>query len=499
MSNDSRLLVIDEGTTGTRALVFDGTGTVLGQSYREFTQHHPGPDRVEHDAEEIWRVTSARITEALRDTGTGAGQLSAVGITNQRATTVLWDRASGEAVAPAIVWQDLRTAPMAAKLRDEWGTRVQARTGWSLAPVYSSLSLCWMLEHEQDLARRAEAGELAFGTIDSWLIHRLTGGAVHAISASNAAVTGSYDLLAGAWCEEWLRALGLPMSLFPEVVDDSGILGTTDAAVVGAEVPIASAVADQSAALFGQGCIRPGDAKTTHGTGTFLDMNVGTDPVISRHGLSSIIAWRRRGVTTYGIEGYAPVTGSAVQWLRDGAGVLASASQAEELARSVDGNNGVYFVPALTGLGAPSWDSSARGLLIGISPGTNRGHLVRAVLEGIVYSIKDFLDVMAEESGRAITSLRADGGASANDFLLQFQADMLGATIHRPANVEATAAGAAYLAGLGIGLWDEPEDCFRGDRDDAVFAPALDDASREANYRRWQRAVERAKGWAVPE
>ncbi|MEU5397968.1 glycerol kinase GlpK [Streptomyces sp. NPDC005963] len=497
MSHASRLLVIDEGTTGTRALVFDGAGTIRSRAYSEFTQYHPAADRVEHDPEEIWQLTSARIAEALRLDGTDPAALSAVGITNQRATTVLWDRTTGQAVAPAIVWQDLRTAPMAANLEAEWGRKVQARTGWTLAPVYSSLSLCWLLENNRDLARRAEAGELAFGTIDSWLIHRLTGGAVHAVSASNAAVTGAYDLLAGSWYEEWLGALGLPLSLFPEVVDDSGTIGTTDASVIGAEIPITAAIADQSAALFGQGCVRPGDAKTTHGTGTFLDVNTGTEPVISQHGLSTIIAWRRNGVTTYGLEGYAPVTGSAVQWLRDGAQLLTSAAETEELARGVQDNNGVFFVPALTGLGAPSWDSSARGLLIGLTPGTTRGHLARAALEGIVYSIKDFIELMSEESGQAVTTMRADGGASANDFLLQFQADMLGATIHRPANVEATASGAAYLAGLAAGIWSDPQDCFRGTDDDAVFTPSLDHASRDANYTQWQRAVERAKGWAV--
>nr|WTB28562.1 glycerol kinase GlpK [Streptomyces sp. NBC_00830] len=497
MSSQSRLLVIDEGTTGTRALVFDSTGTVRSRAYSEFSQYHPGADRVEHDPEEIWQLTSARITDALHDSDTKPAELSGIGITNQRATTVLWDRATGEAVAPAIVWQDLRTASMAARLEPEWGRTVQAHTGWTLAPVYSSLSLCWILENDKDLARRAEAGELAFGTIDSWLIHRLTGGRVHAISASNAAVTGSYDLLTGSWYSDWLGAIGLPLSLFPKVVDDSGVIATADAAIVGAEVPIAAAIADQSAALFGQGCVHPGDAKTTHGTGTFLDVNTGTEPVISRHGLSSIIAWRRNGVTTYGLEGYAPVTGSAVQWLRDGAELLSSAGETEELARGVDDNNGVYFVPALTGLGAPSWDSSARGLLIGISPGTTRGHLARAALEGIVYSIRDFIELMSQESGRAITTMRADGGASANDFLLQFQADMLGAVIHRPSNVEATASGAAYLAGLAVGVWSDPQDCFRQTGDDAVFTPSLDDASRDANYSQWQRAVERAKGWAL--
>ncbi|MEV5302560.1 MULTISPECIES: FGGY family carbohydrate kinase [Amycolatopsis methanolica group] len=495
MSNDDRLLVIDEGTTGTRALVFDGAGRRLSASYSEFTQHHPAPDRVEHDAEEIWQRSLERIGEALTEAGTVPDALAAVGITNQRGTSLLWDRGTGKAITPAIVWQDLRTAGLAARLAPEWGQKVQARTGWTLAPVYSCLSLHWLLAHDADLRARAEAGELAFGTIDSWLIHKLSGGAAHVISASNAVVTGCYDLLAGEWYGEWLDALEIPRAVLPEVVDDSGVIATTSAEVLGAEVPIAAAVADQSAALFGQGCLEPGEAKTTHGTGTFLDLNTGTTPVISEHGLSTIIAWRREGVTTYGLEGYAPVTGAAVQWLRDGAGLLRTAAETQELAGRVADNGGVYFVPALTGLAAPSWDSSARGLLIGISPGTTREHLARAALEGIVYSIKDFTDLMATESGRPITSLRADGGASANDFLLQFQADMLDATIHRPADVEATSIGTAYLAGLAVGVWKTPEECFRGVTDDAVFTPAMDPAVRKAHHEEWSRAVERARGW----
>ncbi|HSU09849.1 MAG TPA: FGGY family carbohydrate kinase, partial [Pseudonocardia sp.] len=404
--SDDRILVVDEGTTGTRALVFDGHGTRLSASYSEFTQHHPAPDRVEHDAEEIWRLTLDRIHDALRAADITAADLVAVGITNQRGTSLLWDRATGEAVTRAIVWQDLRTAPIAAALAPEWGAKVRQRTGWTLAPVYSSMSLHWLLEDDADLRRRAEAGELAFGTIDSWLVYKLSGGAAHVISASNAVVTGCYDIHTGEWYGEWLDALNIPRAVLPQVVDDSGVIANTSADVLGAEVPIAAAVADQSAALFGQGCLRPGEAKTTHGTGTFLDLNTGSTPVISDHGLSTIIAWRLDGVVTYGLEGYAPVTGAAVQWLRDGAGLLGSAAETETLARSVPDTQGVYFVPALTGLAAPSWDSTARGLLIGLSPGTIRPHIVRAALEGIVYSIKDFIDLMAEESGRPITVLR---------------------------------------------------------------------------------------------
>jgi glycerol kinase len=492
------VLVIDEGTTGTRVLVIDADSRVLGSAYTEFSQHHPAPDRVEHDAEEIWAATVRMTAQALEEAGVQAGQLAAVGITNQRATTVVWDRATGEPITPAIVWQDTRTSGLVDSVREEWGEKVYARTGWALAPVYSSLSLAWILENVPDARRRAEAGELAFGTIDSWLIHKLTGGRVHAISASNASVTGSYDLLADDWYGDWLGALGVPLSLFPEVRDDSGDFGVTDAGVFGAEIPIASAVADQHAALFAQHCLTPGTVKCTHGTGTFLDMNVGDKPVISSSGLNSIIAWRMNGTTTYGLEGYAAVTGSAVQWLRDGAGLIGSAAETEALARAVPDNGGVYFVPALTGLSAPYWDSYARGTMFGISPGTKREHLVRATLEGIVYSIRDFLETMASDSGTPISTMRADGGASANDFLLQFQADMLGAEVVRPANTEATSLGAAYLAGLATGVWPDAESCFQGLTGDTTFTPKMDEAERDRLYTDWKRAVDRSKGWIQP-
>jgi glycerol kinase len=491
------ILVIDEGTTGTRAVVFDRDSRVLGQSYTEFGQHHPEPDRVEHDPEEIWQATRRMIRAALAEAGTEPDRLAAVGITNQRATTVLWDRHTGDAVAPAIVWQDTRTSGYVDELRETWGEKVYRRTGWALAPVYSSLSLRWILEHDADLRRRAEAGELAFGTIDSWLIHRLSGGRTHVISASNAAVTGSYDLHTDTWYTEWLDALGVPAALFPKIADDSGVLGHTDPKVFGAEIPIASALADQSAALFAQHCLRPGEVKSTHGTGTFLDMNVGTEPVISKNGLNSIIAWRRDGVTTYGLEGYAAVTGAAVQWLRDKARLIGHSAETEALARAVPDNGGVYFVPALTGLSAPYWDSYARGTIIGISPGTTREHLVRATLEGIVYSIRDFIDTMATDSGQPIATIRADGGGAANDFLLQFQADILNSDVVRPANTEATSLGAAYLAGLAVGVWSDPEDCFPPSHGDTTFRPRMGEDERDRLYAGWKRAVDRSRGWAA--
>jgi glycerol kinase len=399
-------------------------------------------------------------------------------------------------VTPAIVWQDTRTADQIERIREEWADRVYARTGWALAPVYSSMSLNWILEHVPGVRPRAEAGELAFGTIDSWLIHRLTGGKVHAIAASNASVTGSYDLTTGDWYGDWLEFLGVPGSLFPEVRDDSGDFGTTDPDLLGGRVPITGAIADQHAALFAQGCVTPGSVKCTHGTGTFLDMNLGPSLSIPGHGLNTVIAWRIGGTTIYGLEGYAAVTGSAVQWLRDGAGLIGDSAETEALATAVDDNGGVYFVPALAGLSAPYWDSYARGMIIGITQGTSRAHLVRATLEGIVFSTKDFLETMRRESGVPISVIKVDGGAARNNFLLQFQADMLNAEVVRPLNSEATSLGAAYMAGLAVGYWGSPAECLAGQRIDRVFTPQMSEERRSALYAEWGEAVRRSMGWA---
>jgi glycerol kinase len=494
--SEQYVLVIDEGTTGTRAVIVDQASQMKGQAYREFTQYSPGPDRVEHDPEEIWQASLAMIHEALQQSGLTLRDITAIGISNQRATTVVWDRSSGEPLTRAIVWQDTRTADFIESIRDAWADRAYGRTGWALAPVYSSLSLHWILEQVPGARARAEAGELAFGTIDSWLVHRLTGGRVHAIAASNASVTGSYDLIADNWYEDWLAFLGVPISMFPEVRDDSGDFGMTDPAVLGASIPITGAIADQHAGLFAQGCVEPGTVKCTHGTGTFLDMNIGPEVTISGHGLNTLIAWRRGGTTTYGLEGYAAVTGSAVQWLRDGAQLIADSAETAELATSVPDNGGVYFVPALTGLSAPYWDSYARGMIIGITRGTTRAHLARATLEGIVFATKDFLETMREDSGVPITSMKVDGGAARNDFLLQFQADMLGAEVVRPRNAEATSLGAAYMAGLATGYWRSVDECFAGQGVDRVFAPHMERDVRNRLYGEWTDAVHRCSGWA---
>ena len=490
------ILVIDEGTTGTRALIIDQDSQVKAQAYTEFEQHHPAPNRVEHDATEIWEATVKMIKQALADGDLTAADLAAVGITNQRATTVAWDKKTGQPVTRAIVWQDTRTADYIEEIRDEWAEKVYGRTGWALAPVYSSLSLHWMMNNVPGFKTRAEVGEIAFGTIDSWLIYKLTGGKTHAIAASNASVTGAYDLLNDEWYGEWLDFLGLPLSLFPKVCPDSGDFGVTDTSIFGAEVPIAGAIADQHAALFAQGCINPGSVKCTHGTGTFLDMNIGSAAKVSHNGLNTIIAWRMNGETTYGLEGYAAVTGSAVQWLRDGAEMIANSAETEALATSVPDNGGVYFVPALAGLSAPYWDSYARGMIIGITRGTKREHLVRATLEGIVYSTKDFLETMRNDSGVDIQTINVDGGASQNDFLMQFQADLLDAEVVRPSVAEATSLGAAYMAGLAVGYWNSPKACFAGQSIDKVFTPKMTEEEREKLYAEWTKAVRRSMEWA---
>lgn len=489
------ILVIDEGTTGTRALIIDKNSDVKGQAYSEFTQFNPAPNRVEHDAEEIWASTQAVIKKALVEAELKPSDMAAIGITNQRATTTLWDRKTGKPITKSIVWQDTRTADFIETVRGQWEDKAYDRTGWALAPVYSAFSLHWIMKNVPSALARAEAGELAFGTIDSWLIHKLTGGKTHAIAASNATVTGSYDMLNDEWYGEWLSFLGLPLSIFPEVRDDSGDFGVTDADVFGAEIPITGAIGDQQAALFGQGCLEPGTLKCTIGTGTFVDMNVGPKIAMPKNGLNAIIAWRMKGKTTYGVEGYAAVTGAAIQWLRDGLEIIKEEAEVEGLATSVPDNGGVYFVPALTGLSAPTWDSFARGMIIGITRGTKRAHIARATLEGVVYSTKDFLDTMRKGTGTDIKTIKVDGGAAQNNFLMQLHADMLDTEVVRPINPQATSLGAAYMAGLAVGYWDNPADCFATQKIDRVFKPQMSSEERDRLYAEWTRAIKRSMGW----
>lgn len=489
------ILAIDEGTTGTRAVIVDRNSTIKAQAYKEFTQYTPTPDRTEHDPEEIWQATYGVMKEALAQADLKATDIQAIGITNQRSTRMAWDRKTFKPVYNAIVWQDMRTAAYVESIRPQWGEKAYKHTGWGFCPLYSSLGLWWIMENVPGARAGAEAGDVIFGNVDVWLIYRLTGGKVHATSASNASVAGYYDLYKDEWYKEWFDFLGVPVNAMPEVRDDNGFYGVTDPELFGAEIPIRGNIGDQQAGLFGQGCLKPGDVKCTHGTGTFLNMNVGSKLPDSRSGTNVLIAWRLDGKNTYTLEGYASVTGSAVQWLRDGAELIKNSAESEGLAASVADNGGVYFVPAMTGLAAPYWDTSARGMIIGITRGTSRAHLSRATLESIVYQTKDFLQSMREDSGTAITSMKVDGGAVRNDWLMQFQADLLNAEVVRPANPEATVMGAAYMAGLATGYWSGPDEAFATLKVDKTFKPQMPAEERERLYADWTRAVQHAMGW----
>ena len=489
------VLVIDEGTTGTRALIFDKKFNIVAQSYEEFTQYTPSEDKVEHDAMEIYDKSVKMCKNAFASSGIKPEEIAAIGITNQRATSVVWDKKTGIPLCCAIVWQDNRSAAKCAELNaSPWSAKAKKATGWTIAPVYSSLMLEWLLKNDPKVKAKVDAGEALFGTIDTWLVWKLTGGKVHAISYSNASVTGSMDLSTAKWYKEFLDYLGVPVSIFPEIREDSGDYGTTDPAIFGAAIPIGACIADQHSALYAQGCRTPGTAKLTNGTGSFLDVNIGDKCVVLEGGINTVIAWKIKGKMLYAMEGYAAVTGSAVQWLRDGLNIISKSAESEALARSVSDTNGVYFVPALTGLGAPYWDPFARGTIIGITRGTTKAHICRATLEAIAFSIKDITDDIGKNTGNPVKEIKIDGGASANNLLAQFFADILDCTVSRPASVEATSLGAAEMAGLYAGVWTEAD--FDGAVEyDAVFKSGITKEEREARYSEWSEAVKRSANW----
>jgi glycerol kinase len=490
------VLALDQGTTSSRAILFDREGAVVAVDQHEFPQRFPKPGWVEHDPDEIWESQLRAARGALARAGAAGGDVAAIGITNQRETALVWDRATGAAVHPAIVWQSRQTAPLCAELRARGlEDEVRRRTGLVIDAYFSATKVRFILDAIPDGQRRAERGELAFGTVDSWLVHRLTRGRVHATEYSNASRTMIFDIHRRDWDDLLLGELRLPRALLPEVRDSSGVIGIADREWLGAEIPIAGMAGDQQAALFGQGCVVPGRAKNTYGTGCFLLMNTGERAPVSKSGLVTTIAWGIGGRVEYALEGSIFVTGSAVQWLRDGLGLIRDAAESEALARAVPDTGGVYLVPAFVGLGAPYWDERARGTLVGLTRGTTREHVVRATLEAIAYQSRDVVECLRGDSGLALSVLRVDGGASRNDFLMQLQADILGAPVERPALLEVTAWGAAALAGLGIGFWRAPQEipscgALR------VFEPQLDPGRREALYAGWKRAVERARGWA---
>ena len=489
------VLALDQGTTSSRALLIDASGSIASVAQFEFPQSFPKPGWVEHDPAAIWDSQLRAARKALEGASISAADVAAVGITNQRETTVVWDRATGEPIHPAIVWQSRQSVPACDALRARGlEEEIRARTGLLIDAYFSGTKIRFILDAVPGAQARAEAGELCFGTIDTWLLHRLTKGRVFATEPSNASRTLLYDIHRGDWDDYLLDALGVPRAMLPEVRDSSGAFGEVDAEWLGTSIPIAGVAGDQQSALYGQGCHEVGRAKNTYGTGCFLLMNTGNEAPRSEAGLVTTVAWRRDGELTYALEGSIFVAGSAVQWLRDGLGFFEDAQQSEALATSVSDSDGVVVVPAFVGLGAPYWDDRARGTIVGLSRGTTRAHLTRATLESLAFQTRDVMDAMSSDSGVTPSVLRVDGGACQNDFLMQCQADVLGLPVERPAVLEATALGAARLAGEAVGFWrvDESLDAGGAPR---LFEPAMSADERETRYRRWRRAVDRARAW----
>ena len=490
------LLALDQGTTSSRAILFDEDGRVRGVAQREHPQVFPHPGWVEQDPEAVWRTQEQVAAQVLAEAGVRAADVTAAGISNQRETTVVWDRATGAPIHPAIVWQDRRTADLCERLRAEGHEpRVQATTGLLLDPYFSATKVRWILDHVPRARARAEAGELAFGTIDAWLLHRLTDGRVFATDPTNASRTLLYDIRAHAWDPVMLRRFGVPPSMLPEVRPSSGEFGRTRGVPELADgIPIAGIAGDQQAALFGQGCVSPGMSKNTYGTGCFLLLNTGARRVQSRAGLLTTVACGPNGEPAYALEGSVFIAGAAIQWLRDGLGLIANAAESEALACSVDDSGGVVLVPAFVGMGAPHWRADVRGAMFGLTRGTTRAHVVRAALESLAFQSRDLVEAMAKDAGARVKKLRVDGGAVANDFLMQLQADVLGVPVERPAVIETTALGAALLAGLAVGVWRSPRELDAARRIERVFTPERPKVWREREYGRWNAAVARLLG-----
>jgi glycerol kinase len=491
------ILALDQGTTSSRSILFDAAGTPVATAQREFTQHFPRSGWVEHDAEEIWATQAATITEALVRARATPADVAAIGITNQRETTVLWDRSTGRPIAPAIVWQDRRTAALCQQLQaDGLEPEVARRTGLLLDPYFSGTKLAWLLDHVPGARQRAENGELAFGTIDSWLVWKLSHGERHVTDVSNASRTLLLNVASAEWDDFMVERLRIPRAVLPQVVPSS-LTRNAPVATLGAHsVPIAGIAGDQQAALFGQACFEPGMAKNTYGTGCFLLMNTGATPLASSNRLLTTIAWQTTGLI-YALEGAVFVGGAVVQWLRDGLGIIERSADIEALAASVPDADGVYLVPAFTGLGSPHWDAYARGTMVGLSRGTTRAHIARAALEAIAFQSAEVLLAMQRDAHHPLIELRVDGGATTNDLLMQFQADLLGVPVVRPRVTETTALGAAYLAGLGAGFWSSPTEVAANWRAERRFEPQMSRDEANARLARWAQAVDRSRGWHV--
>ena len=491
------IMALDAGTTSNRCILFNKKGEICSMAQREFHQYFPQPGWVEHDADEIWASMLGVAVEAMSRIGAEAADIAAIGITNQRETTIVWDKKTGEPVAHAIVWQCRRTAAYCDSLKEQgYMDSFRKKTGLVIDAYFSATKIKWLLDHVPGARERAEKGELLFGTVETWLIWKLTRGAVHVTDYSNASRTMLFNINTLQWDDEILKILDIPKCMLPEPKPSSCVYGETDPSYLGGAIPIAGAAGDQQAALFGQTCFEAGEAKNTYGTGCFLLMNTGEKPVFSRNGLVTTIAWGLDGRVNYALEGSIFVAGAAVQWLRDELRLIDSAEDSEYMAKKVKDTNGCYVVPAFTGLGAPHWDQYARGTIVGITRGVNKYHIIRATLESIAYQVHDVLVAMKADSGIDLTSLKVDGGASANNFLMQTQADFIQAPVRRPACVETTAMGAAYLAGLAVGYWKNQEEVKENQETDRIFMPELDEKTRRTMVRGWEKAVRYAYGWA---
>lgn len=491
------VMALDQGTTSSRAIIFDQSGAIISTAQKEFTQIFPQPGWVEHDPAEIWSSQIGVATEAMAKVGLEGGNIAAIGITNQRETTLVWDRETGKPVHNAIVWQDRRTADYCDQLKAAGKeTLVRAKTGLVIDAYFSGTKIKWILDNVAGARERANAGKLAFGTVDAWLVWNLTHGAVHATDITNASRTMLYNIHTQEWDQELLSLLDIPASMLPEVKESSEVCGETAPGIFAVQIPIAGIAGDQHAALFGQMCTAPGMVKNTYGTGCFMLMNIGGTPIISKNNLLTTVAWKVNGQVQYALEGSIFIAGAIVQWLRDGLGIIRASSEVEALAASVAQNDGVYLVPAFAGLGAPHWDQHARGTLVGMTRGTNAAHIARAALESIAYQTMDVLHAMEADANISIKELRVDGGATGNNLLMQFQADILQTKVVRPAITETTALGAAYLAGLSTGYWKDLEEIGRQWKMEKRFSPALDQEQRRQWINGWNRAVNAAKSWA---
>ena len=494
------VMALDSGTTSNRCILFNEKGEMCSVAQKEFTQHFPKPGWVEHEPGEIWSTQLAVAREAMTKIGASAEDIAAIGITNQRETTIVWDKNTGQPVYPAIVWQCRRTSEYCDSLKEKGLTeKFREKTGLVIDAYFSGTKVKWILDHVEGARERAEKGTLLFGTVETWLIWKLTRGAVHVTDYSNASRTMLFNIHTLEWDDEILEELGIPKSMLPQARASSEIYGETDPSFFGGRIPIAGAAGDQQAALFGQACFEQGDAKNTYGTGCFLLMNTGSQPVLSNNGLVTTIAWGMDGKVTYALEGSIFVAGAALQWLRDELRLIDSAADSEYFAQRVKDTNGCYVVPAFTGLGAPYWDQYARGTIVGLTRGVNKYHIIRATLESLAYQVNDVLEAMKADSGMNLSALRVDGGASANNFLMQTQSDLSNAPVNRPRCVETTAMGAAYLAGLAVGYWKDIEDVKQNWGIDKIFVPAIEPEKREKMLKGWKRAVTCSYGWAKEE